>query len=200
MIRKILKNKKIIFVMGEQKKEASYFINFVLKDDFSVMKINKLPSLFDFFSLIKSEVIIFEDNEEVSFEKVKELLHFSCFCVFVVTKLKNKSRARSLLNGFKKEWIIISDFSVSRKLEKRKTKETLTFGIDRKKADFYITDISVKDGSSNFKVNTKLNIIPFWVEKELKKREIYSILPGLCVAKIMDINLAEISYKVKEGK
>ncbi len=186
--------------MGDQKKEASYFIDFVLKDDFSVMKISKPLSLFDFFSLIKSNIIIFQDNEAVTSEKIKGFLHFFCSCVFVITKLENKSRARNLLNGFKKEWSIVSDFSVARKLEKRKTKETLTFGIDRKKADFYITDISTKEGCTNFKVNTRSNIIPFWVEKELKKREIYSILPGLCVAKTMDINLAEISYKVKEGR
>jgi hypothetical protein len=89
---------------------------------------------------------------------------------------------------------------MSKKLEKRKTKETLTFGIDRKRANIYITDISVREGNTNFKVNSKLNIVPFWVKKELKKREIYSILPGLCVAKIMDLNLAEISYRVKEER
>jgi hypothetical protein len=105
-----------------------------------------------------------------------------------------------MLSGFKKEWSIVSDFSMSKKLEKRKTKETLTFGIDRKRANIYITDISVREGNTNFKVNSKLNIVPFWVKKELKKREIYSILPGLCVAKIMDLNLAEISYRVKEER
>jgi hypothetical protein len=195
-----LKNKKIIFVMGEQKREASYFLDFVLKDDFSVVEINNTPSLFNLFSLIKSNVVIFQDNEAVNFEKVKKFLHRFSSCIFVITKLENRSRARGMLSGFKKEWSIVSDFSMSKKLEKRKTKETLTFGIDRKRADMYITDISVKDGNTNFKVNNKLNIVPFWVKKELKKREIYSILPGLCVAKIMNLNLAEISYKVKEGK
>lgn len=188
-----LKNKKIIFVMGEQKREASYFLDFVLKDDFSVVKINNTPSLFNIFSLIKSDVVIFQDNESVNFEKVKKFLHRFSSCIFVITKLENRSRARTMLSGFKKEWSIVSDFSMSKKLEKRKTKETLTFGIDRKRADMYITDISVKDGNTNFKVNNKLNIVPFWVKKELKKREIYSILPGLCVAKIMNLNLAEIS-------
>jgi hypothetical protein len=200
MIGKILKNKKIIFVMGEQKREASYFLDFVLKDDFSVVKINNTPSFFNIFSLIKSDVVIFQDNEAVNFEKVKKFLHHFSSCIFVITKLENRSRVRTMLSGFKKEWSIVSDFSMSKKLEKRKTKETLTFGIDRKKANIYITDISVREGNTNFKVNSKLNIVPFWVKKELKKREIYSILPGLCVAKIMDLNLAEISYKVKEGR
>jgi hypothetical protein len=200
MINKILKNKKIIFVAGDERRRSGRFIEFILSDYFSTIYFEGTPCFFDIFSLIKSDIVIIEDNESVDFEKMKKTLHSASWCIFVITVAENKSRIRNLISGFKKEWRIVSDFSVSKKLEKRKTKETLIFGIERKKADVYITDISVKEGGTNFKVNNNFNIIPFWVKKELKKKEVYSILPGLCIAKIMDLNLAEISHKVKEGR
>ncbi len=199
MIKKIIKNKNIIFVTGEQKKETIFFIDFVLKDSFKVSFFKKPPRFYDIFSLIRSDIIVFEDSEEVDVEKVKEFLHLSSSCIFVITQLKNKSRIRNFFNGFKKEWGIVSDFSVNRKLERKKAKSILTFGIDRKKADIYITDISVKEGSTNFKVNNNVNIIPFWIKRELKKKEIYSILPAICIAKMLRINLADISFKFKKS-
>jgi hypothetical protein len=195
MIKGLLKKKKIIFVTGEVKEEAGSFIRFVLKDSFKVFLINGTPTYFDFFSILKSDVIIIKDNEKESVEKVRSFLgDFSCY--FVVTEMKKKGRVKKIIRGFLEDLIFVLDFSIAKKL--KINKEVLTFGINKKSADFYITDIHQKENEINFKVNYGGNSIPFWIKEKTKKKEIYGILPALCIVKLLKINIAEVSHKIKE--
>ncbi len=195
MIKELLKKKKIIFVTGDAKKEAGSFIRFVLKDSFNVFLTNRTPSFFDIFSILKSDVIIIEDNEKESVEKIRSFLDgFPCY--FVITEVKKKGRAKKIIRGFLEDFILVLDLSIAKKL--KRNKEVLTFGINKKSADFYITDIHQKEDEINFKVNYGGNTIPFWIKEKTKKKEIYGILPALCIVKLFKINLADVSHKIKE--
>jgi hypothetical protein len=195
MIKQILKKKKIVFITGDAKKEAGDFICFVLKKGFKVKSISKMPTAFDLFSLIGKDVIVIKDNEKESAEKVKAFLSgLSCF--FVITHLKKKARIKKLLKGSLHNFFFVLDFSIAKKIKKKK--DFLNFGINKKSADFYITDIHQKENETNFKVNYQSNTIPFWIKEKLKQKEIYAILPALCIAKLFKINLADVSYRIKE--
>jgi len=194
MIKELLKKKKIIFVTGDAKKEAGSFIYFVLKDSFKVFLINRIPTFFDIFSILKCDVIIIEDNEKESVERIRSFLgDFSCY--FVITEVKKKGRVKKIIHGFE-DFIFVLDFSIAKKL--KRNKEGLTFGINKKSADFYITDIHQREDEINFKVNYGGNTIPFWIKEITKKKEIYGILPALCIVKLFKVNLADVSYKIKE--
>ncbi len=198
MIKAVFKNKKVIFITGDRKKEAVHFIEFVLKDSFSLFHINRIPGIFDILHILKSDIIIIEDEGFDNPETIKSFLYPIKFCVFIVTGVKKRTRVKKFFRGFLKNWIPVLDFSVAKKLKKEKTKEVLTFGINKKSAQVYISDIYQKKEETNFKVNYKANIIPFWIKGKIKEKKIYGVLPALCVAKILNLNLAEVSYKIKE--
>ncbi len=198
MIKKILKNKIVIFVTGDRKKEAVYFINFVLKDGYSIFFKKGIISLYDVFKIINSDIIILEDDNLEDSDKVKSLFYSLEKCVFVFTEVEKKIRTRNLLRGFSEKWILIMDFSLARKIKRKKVRNFLTFGINKKGADFYITNTSLKEEEANFKVNYNANIIPFWIKGSLRIKDIYGILPSLCLAKVFNLNLAKVSFKIKE--
>ncbi len=191
----LTKKKKVIFITGDARKEAADFIYFVLKRSFKVAILNGVPSFFDFFVLLGKDVIIIKDNELENTEKVSSFLE-GLACYFVVTHLKKKTRLKRILKGSLTSFSFVLDFSIAKKLKKKK--DFLAFGINKKSADFYITDIHQKEHETNFKVNYQSNTIPFWIKEKLKQKEIYAILPALCIAKLFKINLADISYRIKE--
>ncbi len=198
IVSSLLQRKRTIFITGDFKKESAYFINFILKEDFSIFFVKKIPGFFDFWKIIRSDVLIFEDDLTEDSEKIKNFLKPLQFCVFVITDAKKKARVNRLLYGFPKKWGLVMDFSVAKKIQRKTARRFLTFGINKKGADFYITDVRQKEEETNFKVNYNSNIIPFWIKGRLKIKEIYSILPALCLARLFNLNLAEVSYEIKE--
>lgn len=193
-----LRNKKVIFITGDRKGETSSVVDFVCKHNFSVLHIGSIPGVFDIPKILKNEIIIFEDNENISTGEIRNFLNALPKAVFIITQAEKKSRIKRLLLHFPERWLLVVDFSIAGKLRGKKTRKMLTFGINKKKADFFITDINQKESETNFKVNYKSNIIPFWISEKLKKKEVYSILPALCVAETLNLNLAEVSFRVKE--
>ncbi len=193
-----LRNKKVIFITGDRKGETSSVVDFVCKHNFSVLHIGSIPGVFDIPKILKNEIIIFEDNENISTGEIRNFLNALPKAVFIITQAEKKSRIKRLLLHFPERWLLVVDFSIAGKLRGKKTRKMLTFGINKKKADFFITDINQKESETNFKVNYKSNIIPFWISEKLKKKEVYSILPALCVAETLSLNLAEVSFRVKE--
>ncbi len=196
MIRFLLKNKKLIFITGDRKSEVAYFIDFVFSRDFPVLYLNKTPNIYNIFSIIRSKIIILEDGKEENEKNIKDFLKKISSPVIIITETEKKARIKKIISSdvIKKSNLII-DFSVAKKLTRKKN---ITFGIDRKGADFYITDIYQKEEETNFKVNYKENTIPFWFKKRLKNKEIYSFLPAICVARFFNLNLVDFSYRIKE--
>ncbi len=198
ILKSIIKKKKIVFVTGDDKKEVSNFIGFVLKNNLSVYYLTRLPVNLDIISILRSNVIIIEDDTKMDVAKIKEFLKpFSC--TFVVTEAIKKNRIKKFLNNFENKWDIFLDFSIAKKLKKRRGKQLFTIAIDKKKADFNVTDIHRQEDKTNFKLNYRGKIIPFWVEKKLSNKEVYFILSAICVAQAMNLNLAEVSHEIKKS-
>ena len=195
-MRFLLKNKNLIFITGDGKKEATSVVKFVCEQKSSILFIKGTPKGNDFLRILTSDLLIIQDDESVKEERMRDFLHAVKKGVFVITRAQKKNRIKNLLLYFPREWMVVSDYSISRKLKKRG--KMMTFGINKKSADFYITDIHQKENETNFKVNYKDNIIPFWTRGKLKKKEVYAMLPALCLARIMGLNLAEVSFKIKE--
>lgn len=184
--------------MGDRKKEILPISTFVLQKNFSIYHPKKPLSMFDFFKVLKSDVIIFEDNEGVKIEEWASFFKNYKNVVCVITEMKKRARAKKFLRSFPKSWNLVLDFSVAKKIKDSKNKKIITFGIDKKSADFYVSDINQREKETNFKVNDKSSIIPFWIEGKLTHKEIYGVLSVLCIAKILNLNLAQVSYLIKE--
>ncbi len=197
ILKTILKKKKIIIISGDEKSEVVRFVGYLLKRDFSIYHINRLPCWSDFLAIMRNDVLVVEDDREEEVKKIKDFF-YNHECIFILTCSKKKKRVRDYLSGFPEKWDAVIDFSIAKKLHKRRGRNALTFGVDKKSADFYITDIHKREESVNFKINYKGNIIPFWMDKPLTKREVYSVLAVLCLAEIMDLNLAKVSCKIRE--
>ncbi len=197
-MKSLLKNKKIIFVSGDIKRGASGFVYLVLKDKFSVSYFNRIPDIFDFFKILRSEIIILEDNLKDNTEALKAFVSSAENCFFIFTDTKKKMRTRKMLKGFSRKWNLALDYSIARRLKRKRGKKSLTFGMKKKSADFSVTDIHSKDSETNFKVSYKGKSIPFWINKKLKAREVYGVLPAICVAEMIGMNLAEVSQKLKK--
>ncbi len=196
MIKGLLKNKKVIFILGDKKEEVKTFTKFILDDSFSLFVKSGLPDYKDIFSLLRSEVVIISDSEKCEPEKVKLFLSGLGNGVAIITETEKKARIRKIAKGSLDNLVLIIDFSISKKL--RKKKKVFTFGINKKNADFSISDVVRKEEGINFKINYSGNTIPFWVNKDLKSREIKSLLPAICLAKIFKLNLADTSYRIRE--
>ncbi len=197
MIKRLFKNKRIIFIVGDRKEEVVSSIYFVLKKSFKTTVINSFSKGSLFISALRNEVIIIKDNEKIDVQEIKNLLN-DLDCSFVITQAEKKARIKKIVQTFVENFVFILDFSIAKKIEKKKKREILTFGINKKSAHFYITDIYQKEKETNFKVNYGGNTIPFWIQGKLNKKEIYAILPSLCIAKLFKLNFADISHRIKE--
>ncbi len=199
MIKAILKRKRVIFITGDRRKEAKTFLKFVLQESFTVFAKKGIPEMRDFFSLLKNEIIIIEDSEADLIENTQNFLRSLSRGFIVVTEIEKKTRIKKILSSSLEESVLVLDFSISKKLNKRKKREILTFGVNKKNADFYVTDIVQKEEGINFKINYGGNTIPFWVHEKLKNKEIYSLLPAICIAKFFKLNLADVSLRIREN-
>lgn len=196
ILKKIIRKKRIIYVIGDNKDEVSRFIGLVLKNNLSVFYLRRLPVNLDIFSLLRCDIVVIEDDNKNDVEDIKNYLK-PLPCTFVITESVKKNRIKSFLIKFENRWDIIMDYSIAKKLKRKRGRNFLTFAINKKKADFNVTDIYKQENKINFKLNYKGKIIPFWVEKRLSKKEVYFMLSAISVAQLMDLNLAEISYKIK---
>lgn len=64
-------------------------------------------------------------------------------------------------------------------------------------ADVRATDINIDESGSNFKVNYKGNIVPFWAKGVIDNDQIYLILKSIAMAIVEGKNLVEISNSIK---
>jgi UDP-N-acetylmuramoyl-tripeptide--D-alanyl-D-alanine ligase len=96
-------------------------------------------------------------------------------------------------------WLILNyDDETVREIDDITNLNTLTFGFSER-ANFFATDIKLNHGT-NFKLNYKGNIIPFWLEGTFGKEQIYSALAAAAVGTVFGLNLVEISQLMKEYK
>ncbi len=197
ILKALIKNKKIVFVTGDKRAQVAEFAIRLLRDNFTIYYLKRVPSLRDLLAIIRSDVILIEDDKQIRSSEIRLLLK-SCSGSLVLTLASKKGRIKNILRSIPSNWDVILDFSIAKKMKKAKGRRVLTFAVDRSSADFYITDIHKANDRVNFKINYKGNIIPFWIDKPFTRDEVYAVLPALCLAKMMDLNLATVSCKIRE--
>lgn len=189
-IQFILKRKPVIIITGNGRLLTKKVISTILKqeDVFLVSvddaKINK----FEFF-LRNSKLSILLvthvgdiplDEDFFAGEKEK---------IIQTLELAKRLSPRTFL-------VLNYDDETVREIDDLTNLKTLTFGFSER-ADFFVSDIKLNHGT-NFKVNYKGNVVPFWLERTFGKEQIYCALAGIVVGTIFDKNLVEISQSLKE--
>jgi len=169
-----IKRPCVVFVVGNDCSFAAETISKILKDK-NVLILGSDTS--DFF-LKKSKLpilVITDSDDEKEISNIKRLAKIIPGRGFLVLDF-DKDQIRDIKN-----------ISIA---------QCLTYGF-YKKADLQISDLNISLDGTNFKVNYQGNIVPFWFKESLEKKHIYSILSGIAVGIIKDINLVEISQSLK---
>ncbi len=198
MIKLLTKNKIIVFISGEGKKEISEAVYTVLGTRFPVLITKGVPQFSQIFQLIFAKVIIVEDGAHDTPRKARGFMK-RCFSPIIVLSGKEGSlRKKKLLLKFPAKGSLLIDKRLSKKIKKRKVKKFLTFGAG-KSSDIYVTDIN-RGEETNFKISYKGSVTPFWIEGKMKNREIYALLSAMGVAILLGLNPVQISKEIKKGK
>ncbi len=164
----------VVLVVGKGRSFAFETISKILKDK-NVLILSSETS--DFF-LKKSKLpilVITDSDDEKEISNIKRLAKIIPAQGFLVLNF-DKDQIRDIKN-----------ISIA---------QCLTYGF-YKKADLQISDLNISPDGTNFKVNYQGNIVPFWFKESLEKKHIYSILSGIAVGIIHDINLVGISQSLK---
>jgi UDP-N-acetylmuramoyl-tripeptide--D-alanyl-D-alanine ligase len=162
-------------------------------------------------SLLIKEAVIF-DSEDSEIKKYQFFLKSSPLSVLVVTHVGEIPFDRDYFAGERedlkntvevaknlpsKNYLILNyDDETVREIDDITNLNTFTFGFSER-ADFFASDIKLNHGT-NFKINYKGSIVPFWLENTFGKEQIYSALAAAAVGTIFEKNLVEISQKLKE--
>ena len=206
-IKFLWKRPKVIVVTGNGRALAAEAIFQVLKQNFKVRKISdgRLPQ-----DLRKNEILIFE-SEDKEIRKFDLFLRESHLSVLAITNIGDIPSYVDFFAGEKEKiketfdlaknlpaqnYLILNyDDETVREIDDWTRLQTFTFGLD-KNSDFSASDIKLNFGT-NFKVNYKGNVVPFWLEKLFGKEQIYAALSAAAVGTIFNLNLVEISQALK---
>ena len=167
---------------------------------------NRVPTvkvISQFLTTRKFAFDIFEStlSEEKVLKKFSFLFLRYRLPILVVTRLENKEESiqiRKLVKTLPDKGFLLLNFDDDRARELRKSTliSFLTYGF-YKKADLRATDLHINSEGVNFKVDYQGSIVPFWLKNISEKEELYNILAAVAVGIILNINLVEISQKLK---
>jgi UDP-N-acetylmuramoyl-tripeptide--D-alanyl-D-alanine ligase len=207
LIKKIffsLKRPKIIFIDGKGAGSTKEAIFQALKDFLKIKKISILP-----FSFEKDEILILENFKDFEF-----LMENSSLPILILThftdippeQISFASEEREIvkLKDLAKRMPIFSylvlnfDDETVREIKEISKAHSITFGFGQN-ADLKASDIKLNMGT-NFKLHHNKTILPIWLERIFGKEQIYSALAALSVAKILKLNLVDVSLALKNYK
>ena len=201
------KKPSLAVVCGQGKETAAEAIFQTLKQNFKVHKLEnfKFPSGFE-----KNDVLIFQ-AEDKQIKDLEFFLRNSQKAVLVVTHIGQIPVGVDLFSGEKEKiketlalatklpannYLVLNyDDQIVREMDNLANLKTFTFGFD-KTSDFYASDINLNSGT-NFKVNQKGSVVPFWLENIFGKEQVYAALAAAVVGNIFDLNLVEISQGLR---
>ncbi len=193
------KKPKLAIVFGDGSSEIVSLIFDALKKDIKSEKLN-LSGRKYFLKILKSEMIIVKGD----FNNGKELNEINFLikkCSFLVLVLsgdfigKDIKEARNLLKAAERKSFLVAESHLVQRIE---INERRKYGVGfEKKSDICVSDLNV-DQTTNFKINHKGNIVPFWFDKNLKKKEIIFISLAVGGAMVAGLNLVQISRNLKK--
>jgi len=207
LIKKIffsLKRPKIIFIEGKGKDLVVEIIFQVLKDFLKIRKISKLP-----FSFKRDEVLILENSKDFEFLMgnsslpILILTHFGDIPPEQVSFASEEKKVEKIKNLAKRlpifAYLVLSfDDETVREIKEISRAHPTTFGFGER-ADLKASDVKLNMGT-NFKLHYNKTILPVWLEKIFGKEQIYSVLAVLSLAKILKLNLVDVSLALKNYK
>lgn len=176
-IKFLLRKPKVVIIIGQEKKAAKEAISRVLKPYFK----------------LGQDVFIFETED-------KKINKFSFF-------LKNSQLPILIINGTSEIFLIknlpantyfilnCDEEKIKGVLDDFDNLKTMKFGF-KEKNDIFASDIK-ENGGTNFKVNYKGKIVPFWLAGLFNKEQVYAGLAAISVGIILGLNLVEISQALK---
>ncbi len=111
--------------------------------------------------------------------------------------VKIRKLAKILANrGF---LVLNFDDETVREIKNETEANVLTYGF-QERADFKASDINIDTEGTNFKINFRESVIPFWLKRLFGKEHIYSILATASLSEINNINLIKTSQNLKDYK
>ncbi|MBI3631243.1 MAG: hypothetical protein HY219_00035 [Candidatus Staskawiczbacteria bacterium] len=196
------KKPKVIFVMASGERSYAEAIFQVLKPSFKIQKLyEKIP---DILNIVNTEIFIVETNfkNEEFLEEIKFFLKNSQLPVLVVAQAEIPPDSLENIKELTLEMppygslILNFDEKIIYEINKITNLKNFSFGFSEK-ADFVISDVNETENNTNFKLNYKGNIVPIWLKKVLGKKEIYNVLPAICVGILLGLNIVEMSETLK---
>jgi UDP-N-acetylmuramoyl-tripeptide--D-alanyl-D-alanine ligase len=191
-IQFLIKRKPVIIVTGEGRALAKQAILTVLKgkDFFIASPDEKKINKFEFF--LKNSpisILVITHIGEIPFRED-----------FFAGEKEKLERTIELAKKLKAQnWLVLNyDDETVREIDDVTNLNTFTFGFSER-ANFFATDIKLNHGT-NFKLNYKGSVVPFWLEGTFGKEQIYSALAAAVVGTIFGLNLVEISQLMREYK
>ncbi len=177
-IKFLFKKPVLIALLDFQEKETKRIVSRIME--------KYLQTGQDFFIL---------ETDESKIEKSSFFLKKACPAIIAVDNFSRASLAKQLplsvcfvLNNDNNR---VKEFDAFNKFKK------ISFGF-KYGADIFISDIKHSEDRTNFKVNYKGSLIPFWVKGRLGEEKIKAVLSSLGIALMAGINLVEISQFFKD--
>jgi hypothetical protein len=189
-----LKNPSLVMVFDSE------MVDSVIKASGKDIKIYQMESLIkgNALKLLKSETVIVQADIEQETEKIEFLVKESLSVIFVVPDDFNNNQIKEIKRLTKRKifnsTLIVENQSVFK--FQPSAISLLSVGFE-KKSDVCVSDLNIDD-NTNFKINNKGNIVPFWFNEKLKKKEIISIVLAVTVVMTLGLNLVQISQNLKK--
>jgi UDP-N-acetylmuramoyl-tripeptide--D-alanyl-D-alanine ligase len=195
---------KIILIKGKEEDLLIEATISVLGKFLKFKKVEKIPFFFK-----KDEILIFKSENDFNF-----LIEKSSLPIFILTHFEDpplqeiyfaseKKKVEPFLKIVKNlpvfSYLILNhDDETVRELSQITRAHPVTFGFS-KEADLIASDIKMNKGL-NFKLQYNGSLLPVWLERVFGKEQIYTALAVFSLAKILKINLVEVSMAFKNYK
>jgi len=200
----LFKKPTVIIIASDSSEATGFLAAKILKNFLPVVKNTKaFPKIEQIF---KGDVFLFDYNKIKNPKKLNFWIKHSKTALLIINYifgLKNmpeeKERLEMLIEKMPSEKSVLIkniDDRESLLLKSEGIKKLITFGFN-KRAAFQITDLKKSENGTTFKLNFAGNTLPVWVKEGISEKEIYSILAGICIGYILNINLIRITQSIK---
>ncbi len=177
-LRFFLKKPILLIIVGSGKAKVKEIISQIFKQYFKLGR----------------EIFILEAEEE-KINKFKFFFKNAKLGILIINSFNQPSLIRELPSSA--YLVLNNDDEKIREFDNFDNFKTIKFSF-KKKSDLFISDIKYLDNQTNFKLNYKGSIIPFWLKGIIDEEKLNLILCLLSAVVISGINLVEISQFLKE--
>lgn len=148
-------------------------------------------------TILTSKVLLLDFNRA---QNLKNWLKISQKPILIIThKTESSKETGELLKNFPDKGLVIlnQDEPILKESKEKKSFWTFSFGLQRG-ADLFISDLSVDEGGTNFKMNYQGHSVPFWLESIHQKETLYAVLAAIALGLQFNLNLVNASQKLKK--